>query len=499
MASEQYCSILHTIKAHAENTPGKLCAGDKKRQVTYREFWLMLQRAASFLRRSGIGSGTVVSIRACQKLEYLVALLGVQLAGGIACPLEKAIKDLRIIEIMNFVDSSVCIAEKPVMNASIHNLSLGEVFQQAENAANDIIDFTLPKGPEPSEILFTTGTTGKSKGIEVSFATNVCIAQNVLDSVSMASDEVELITTPASHSLAIRRVYGALYNGSSLVLTDGVKFLDDFFEMLDRYQVTAITFVPAILEQLLKYGGERFSTYKSQLNYIQIGSAPLPETSKKTLSNILGGVRLYNTYGSTESACTAILEFSRYPDKKNCIGRLTVNSTILFVDEERNLVEATPDSPGYLAFSGGMNMMGYYREPELTAEVLDENGIVYTNDLGYCGKDGLIYLLGRKGDVINMGGIKVAPTEIEEVAMQCSMVKDCACVPVPDEITGEAIKLFLSLNEECQFNQKELTKFLLDRLEALKVPKIYEVIEKIPRTFNGKIVRKELKERENRQ
>lgn len=495
---EQYKSILHALKVHAENSPEKFCVGDKKSSATYGELWLMVQRAASFFRKSGIGPGMVVSIRACQKIEYLVALLGVQLAGGAVCPLEKAIKDLRILEIMRFVDSSVCIAEKSVKSDSIRNFSLKEVLQCAKDATLDLIEFTLPEGSERSEILFTTGTTGKSKGIEVSFAANICIAQNVVDSVSMIPDEVELITTPASHSLAIRRIYGALYNGSSLVLTDGAKFLDDFFELLDRYRVTAITFVPAILEQVLKYGKEQFSTYRSQLNYIQIGSAPLPESSKKVLSELLKGVRLYNTYGSTESACTAILEFSRYPDKKNCIGRLTVNSAILFVDEERNLIEATSASPGYLAFSGGMNMMGYYKEPELTAEVLDANGIIYTNDLGYRGQDGLIYLLGRKGDVINMGGIKVAPTEIEEVAMQSPMVKDCACIPITNEVTGEAIKLFLSLNPGYQFDQKELTRFLLDRLEALKVPKVYEVIDEIPRTFNGKIIRKQLKERKNK-
>lgn len=138
-------------------------------------------------------------------------------------------------------------------------------------------------------------------------------------------------------------------------------------------------------------------------------------------------------------------------------------------------------------------MRGYYKEPEITAEVMDEQGVVYTNDLGYLGEDGLVYLLGRQGDVINMGGIKIAPTEIEEVVMKHEMVKDCACIPIPDEITGEAPKLFVALNEGYEFNQKELSKYMLSKLESLKVPKTFEIIDEIPRTFNGKIIRKELK------
>ena len=92
-----------------------------------------------------------------------------------------------------------------------------------------------------------------------------------------------------------------------------------------------------------------------------------------------------------------------------------------------------------------------------------------------------------------MGGIKIAPTEIEEVVMKHEMVKDCACIPIPDEITGEAPKLFVALNEGYEFNQKELSKYMLSKLESLKVPKTFEIIDEIPRTFNGKIIRKELK------
>ena len=519
---EQISSIVEALKINAEKTPDKLCVGDKKNQVTYKQFWNMVKKAAVYLQEKGVQKGDMVVIRGAQKVEFLLGVFGVQLAGGAVCPLEKAIKDDRIMEIMNFVDSNIYLAEKPVKNTTVNNISLKEMFkvvqnneavtpnENTDNSENVVLnessdsseavnskEFSLPASDDLSEILFTTGTTGKSKGIEVTFGCNVAIAQNVIDSVGMEKDEIELITTPINHSLAIRRSYGAIYNGSSIVLTDGIKFVEDFFKLLDRYKITAITFVPAILEQVLKFAKDRFATYDNQFHYIQLGSAPLSETNKEILTKMFPTTRLYNTYGATESGCTVILEFSKYGHKKKCIGRTTVNTEILFVDDKRNIVEASLEKPGILAFKGKMNMRSYYKEPEITKEVMDENGVVYTNDLGYLGEDGLVYLLGRQGDVINMGGIKIAPTEIEEVAMKHEMIKDCECIPIKDEITGEAPKLFVTLNEGYQLDQKELSKYLLSKLESLKVPKTFEVIDEIPRTFNGKIIRKQLKALEN--
>ena len=519
---EQISSIVEALKINAEKTPDKLCVGDKKNQVTYKEFWNMVKKAAVYLQEKGVQKGDMVVIRGAQKVEFLLGVFGVQLAGGAVCPLEKAIKDDRIMEIMNFVDSNIYLAEKPVKNTTVNNISLKEMFkvvqnneavtpnENTDNSENVVLnessdsseavnskEFSLPASDDLSEILFTTGTTGKSKGIEVTFGCNIAIAQNVIDSVGMEKDEIELITTPINHSLAIRRSYGAIYNGSSIVLTDGIKFVEDFFKLLDRYKITAITFVPAILEQVLKFAKDRFATYDNQFHYIQLGSAPLSETNKEILTKMFPTTRLYNTYGATESGCTVILEFSKYGHKKKCIGRTTVNTEILFVDDKRNIVEASLEKPGILAFKGKMNMRSYYKEPEITKEVMDENGVVYTNDLGYLGEDGLVYLLGRQGDVINMGGLKIAPTEIEEVVVTHEKIKDCACIPIKDEITGEAPKLFVVMNEGCEFDQKEIAKFMLNKLEAFKVPKVFEVIDEIPRTFNGKIIRKQLKALEN--
>ena len=490
-------SIVEAIKKYSVETPNQLCIADKKRQATYKEFWELIKRGATYLKNNGVKKGDIIAIRCMQKFEFVCAFFSIQLAGAAGCPLEKAIKEDRILEIMNFVNSDIYISDKGVKKEGIKNISLKEMFKAITDEENPITpeEFELPKADELSEILFTTGTTGKSKGIEIINQNDIAIAQNVAGSIGKTSSDVELITAPLNHSMALRRMYTDLYTGGAIIITDGVKFVEDFFRLLDEFNVNAISFVPAILEQVLKFAKDRFGKYKDQLKYIQFGSAPLSETNKELLLEMFPNTRFFNIYGSTESGCVIAHEFSKYGDKEKCIGKPAVNVKVLFVDENRNVIEhTTADKPGFLGFVGKMNMRGYFNEPELTKEVLDDNGVVYTNDVGYLGEDGFVYLLVRQGEVINMGGIKIAPTEIEEVVDAHEMIKESACIPIPDDITGEAPKLFVVLNDGYEFDQKELVKYMNSKLEGIKVPKVFQVIDEVPRTFNGKIIRKKLKE-----
>lgn len=140
-------SILEALKINAEITPDKLCVGDKKNQATYSEFWNMVKKAATFLSEKGVKKGDMVVIRGAQKIEFLIGVFAVQLVGGAVCPLEKAIKDDRILEIMDFVDSDIYLADKAVKNEHVNNISLKELFKAVQDEENPIepMDFEFPK------------------------------------------------------------------------------------------------------------------------------------------------------------------------------------------------------------------------------------------------------------------------------------------------------------------------------------------------------------------
>ena len=137
-------------------------------------------------------------------------------------------------------------------------------------------------------------------------------------------------------------------------------------------------------------------------------------------------------------------------------------------------------------------MQGYYNEPELTKEVLVD-GVVYTNDIGYIDEEGFVYMLGRRGDVISIGGLKIAPTEVENIVLRFPGIAECACFAVEDRMGGCVPKLNIVQQKNADVDITELKKFMAQYLEAFKVPKLVEKTDEIPKTANGKINRKVLK------
>ena len=480
----RYHTILDALKEHAWKKEQRLCMADKAKAVTYGQFYDAVLRGAAYLAANHLKQGEIVAIQSSQTIECVAALFAVQSAGGTACLLEKNVSGKRRMDILQQLHCHYLIVGKITKLEHVCCLDLQQLYTYPQK-------IKAPYFAEIADILFTTGTTGKPKGIMVSHEADVAIAENVIDSVQMIEEEVELITSPCSHSLALRRIYAAIYLGSAVILTENVLLHDNFYRLLEQYQVTAITLVPAVLNLLLEATGDQIRKYAKQLHYIQLGSAPLAEEMKRRLVRLLPGVRLYNTYGATESGCTVIFEFSRYLDKKGCIGRTTVHAGIRFVDADGNVTDARDEkTAGFLAFQGAMNMSGYLYDQDLTKTVL-RDGIVYTNDIGYRGNDQMIYFIGRAGEVINCGGYKISPSEIEETAKQFPGIADCACVPMTDRRVGEVPKLLIQL-ERNALDEKEFRKWMRSNLEEYKVPKAIGYIEKIPRTFNGKIQRRRL-------
>ena len=134
-------------------------------------------------------------------------------------------------------------------------------------------------------------------------------------------------------------------------------------------------------------------------------------------------------------------------------------------------------------------MSGYIGDPELTATVLRDN-TVYMSDLGSIDEEGMLHIGGRMDDVINIGGYKVAPTEVEDAAMSFQGIKDCICISAPHPITGNALKLLVVMNEGEKLNKRQVALYLKERLEVYKVPMLYKQVEQVERTYNGKLNRK---------
>ena len=480
-------SILEIIAKNAEQFPERLCVVDVRGEYTYADIWHAAQCAAYELQVLGVHKGHCVLVECTQNADYIICDFACNLLGAYFVPVEHRASAANVQAIYEETEAVLLICEE-VYDFPAKTISFAEVIK-ADGTELEEWDFLSAE--DTAEILYTTGTTGKSKGIEISHKNNIAIAENISYGTEMREGNVELIPLPLSHSHGLRCSYANFFRNGTIVITDGVTRVLDIYKLIKKYHVTAVDLSPTAASVLLKLTRGRFAEFNGQFDYIQIGTAALPEELKAELCRQFPDVRLYNFYGSTESGRSCALNFNSSDDRKYCIGFPTHNAKFMVTDDERNEIQSDAQHTGLLACAGAMNMKGYWKQPDLTAQIM-RNGYVFTNDEGYIDERGFVYVLGRKDDIINYKGIKIAPEEIEQVVAQYKGVKDCACVPVTEKAAGQAPKVFLVLQNVDKFDKVAFARFLEEHIDANKVPKYIEVIDEIPRASNGKIQRKKL-------
>lgn len=480
-------TILHYIQKYAQTQPDTMAVCELRKSVTYKEYWSSIRKTAGVLMGMGIRKGDHVMLRCTQNIDYLIVFSALQYMQALVIPVEKSTSAERVLEIGERVDSECLISDKEA--DGISSIKIKDIIARAKDA--DEADLELPGENDRSMLLFTTGTTGSSKGVVMLHRGEVGIAGNVIEGTSMKKGNVEIIPMPLNHSFGIRRYQSDMVNGGTVCLMDGMVFIGILWKLVEKYGATSMAISPASLGMIFHLSDERIADYADQLDYIQIGSAPLAEADKEKLLRLLPDTRLYNFYGSSEAGCACILEFSGNGNKTGCIGRPTVNSIVRFTDDAGNVVEnGSPEAPALLSWGGSIVMEGYYNDPDLTAETL-VGGYVRTKDLAYLDEDGDCILVGRADDVINYGGSKISPAEIENLALGYEYIDDVAFTSISDPITGE-LPVILVIQKD-GYDEAEFERFLTDRLESYKLPRKYIYVDNIPKTFKGSVLRKEVR------
>lgn len=480
-------SVIAYIKDYATTQPDKYAVCELRKNVTYSQYWERICKMATILLTKDVIKGTHVVLRCTQNIDYLVIFSALQYIGAIPIPVEKTSGADRMKEIAEAVDATVIIADEEMEGVCLYKSK--ELVKEAENAREAQIE--LPQRDDVSMILFTTGTTGKSKGVVMTHLGDVAISENVIQGTEMTKENVEIIPMPLNHAFGIRRYQSDMVQGATVCLMDGMVFVGTVWKLIDKYSVTAMALSPASLSMIFELSGDRIGEYKNQLQYIQIGSAPLPESDKQRLIWLMPKLRLYNFYGSSEAGCSCILDFNSADNKVGCIGRPTVNSLIRFVDENgAEVSNVSEENPAPLAWGGTFVMKEYYKEPELTAETMVD-GYIITKDLAYLDEEGRCILVGRSDDIINYGGSKISPAEIEDCARGYDQIVECAYSSRPDTITGECPVMLVVKRDG--YDQAAFEAYLAEHLEGYKMPREYYFTDEIPKTFKGSLLRKQIK------
>lgn len=476
-------SIVKSIHDHSLTAPDRTACIAKDGIVTYSELWNMITGISHRLKQMGTDAGDRIMLEAGHTIEYVSCCYGIQLSGAALVPFESGAPDRRIEEIAAEIQPSLIIKGKHLFE------QMGVGSDELKSRAFD--DCSFPREDMLQEILFTTGTTGKSKGVMVSHFTqmNMCESQNAV--LDFSENNVWLIPTPMNHAAGLRKMHMSMVRGSTVLLIEGFRNLRLFFDSMKEYHVTSLYLPPSGVHYVLTLAAKELAKYDGQLDFLYSSSSALPGSDKEKLTEILPNVRKFDAYGGSEVGAVAYIDYNAVRGDGTCVGKPNPGVEIFTVDEFLRPCKATKDEPGIIAIRSNTVTPGYWNEPELTSETIID-GVIYMSDLGYIDEDGYLYLVGRRDDVINIGGLKVAPTEVEDVALRFGAINECACIPFDDEKLGRCVKMYVSLKPGCELDAQALTAFLEENLEGYKVPKYLEEISEIPKTFNGKINRRQL-------
>lgn len=482
-------SIVETVAKWSAQRPDTAAVIAEGQQITYKELWKEVCGFAVYLRSVGLAKGDRVVVKARHAIWYAVACLGVQLAGCTFIPVEKLIGIEGLKSIAERFSAAMVISDADIAGAPYRTLDSASVRSLAEVNLDKVVPFCFPQLGDLCDILFTTGTTGKPKGVMLSHRAVVAVAENVQHGIGISDSNKYLIPSPMDHAAGIRNLYLCMLTGTTAVLLDGYTNVKLLFEYIRDYHVTGIYLPPSAVRMLLLLAGKELAKYAEQIQFVYTSSAPFPEADKERLIDLLPNTRLYYAYGCSEAGRSCIIDYSKLRDRDNCAGKPNINSKVFIVDDDHNEIQSSVTNQGLIAITGDTVMEGYFNDPELTARTLVD-GVVYTNDIGYIDGDGYLYVMGRRDDVINVGGLKIAPTEVEGVALRFPGVAECVCYPVKDRLMGVCPKLNIVEEPSADVDIVALREYMLHHLEAYKVPKQIEKTEFVPKTSNGKIDRK---------
>ncbi|MBW1985579.1 MAG: long-chain fatty acid--CoA ligase [Deltaproteobacteria bacterium] len=341
-------------------------------------------------------------------------------------------------------------------------------------------------------IPYTGGTTGPSKGVELSHRSVSYITQSVKAWFFDLQDsyERELAVFPFFHLAGFTAVMNVcILAGWTDILVPRPE-PPAVLDMILKYKPTIIPAVPTIYVGLLAL--PKFK--KSDLTFVKgffSGAAPMALESINDLKDATGA-DLVEAYGMTESTTIITLTPWRGTLKSGSVGVPIPDTDLKIVDIDTGKKEMNVGEEGEVIFKGPQMCLGYYNKPDETANSI-RDGWFYTGDIGKLDEDGYLYIVDRKKDMIIAGGFNIYPRDIDEVLFEHPKVLEACAIGVPDEYRGETVKAYIVPKPGETVTEEELNSFCRERLTAYKVPKIYEFIDELPKSAVGKILRKELR------
>jgi len=531
-----YSSIVEILEegfAKYSTLPSFHCMG---KSYTYREMDLLSKKFASYLQNDlKLQKGDRVALMMPNILQYPVALFGVLRAGLIAVnvnplytarELEHQLKDSGSKAIVIF-ENSAHILEQVLSKTPVKHVITTQIGDFLSFPKSLLVNFVIKKvkkmvpnwsissavsfkdvvfGADESQykkptlslndtafLQYTGGTTGVSKGADL---THGNIVANMVQArawiKNLIKDGQEIIITP----LPLYHIFSLTANcfifssvGALNVLITNPRDMPGFIKELKKWKFTAFTGVNTLFNGLLN--NEEFASVDFSHLKVSLGGGMAVQRAVAERWKKVTGCPLIEAYGLTETSPAACINPMTLKDYNGTIG-IPLSSTDVVIKDDDGKNVATGET-GEICIKGPQVMRGYWNRPDETAQVMTDDGFFRTGDIGVMDEKGYFKIVDRKKDMILVSGFNVYPNEVEDVVVTHPKVFEAAAIGVPDDKSGEAVKVFVVKKDE-SLTVEELKAFCKEGLTGCKCPKHYEFRTELPKSNVGKILRKELRD-----
>ncbi len=478
--------------------------GPTGRSVSYRELATSIAQMAGGLVARGFGAGDVLAIMAPNLPEYATAFHAVATVGGInttinptytAEEVEYQLRDSGarfLLTIPMFADLAVAAANATgVEEVFVIGEAPGTTPMATLLAADPYDGFASVDSHDVVALPYSSGTTGLPKGVMLTHGNLVANLAQGEHAIGMEEAEVAVAVLPFFHIYGMQVLMNGVLHYGGTVVTMPRFDLEEFLRIIQDYEVTRAYVVPPIVLALAKHPlVDQFDL--SSLRSVFSGAAPLSAELASEASERIG-CEVVQGYGLTEtSPVTHATPLGQF--KPGSIGVALSNTECRVVDSDGE--DLPIDGDGEIWIRGPQVMKGYLNNPEATAATIDGDGWLHTGDIGHVDSDDHWYVVDRLKELIKYKGFQVAPAELEGLLLTHPAVADSAVIGVPDEEAGEVPKAFVVLKSGTSASPEELMEHVAGHVAHYKQIRFLEVVEDIPKSASGKILRRVLKDRE---
>lgn len=502
--------VNHFLEHSAERFPEKIALIHQDKRLTYKELDIMANRLANTLLNIGIERCDRVVIFMDNSVEAVISLFAILKSGAAFIVINHTTKSEKLNHILNNSRANVILTQDSrsdvlrninssylktiIMSGSNNGLLSSLSFENIISSGNDKALKTKCIDLDLASIIYTSGSTGQPKGVMLTHLNMVSAAHSITTYLENNENDVIINMLPLSFDYGLYQILMGFKIGGTVILEKSFTYPYQIIQTIIKEKVTGLPGVPTIFTLLLQMK-DIFTYDFSSLRYITNTAAALPVSHIKRLRVLFPKAKLYLMYGLTECKRVSYLPPDELDRRPTSVGRGMLNEEVYIVNEKGE--QAAPGEVGELVVRGANVMLGYWELPEESAKYLRDGKypgekVLYTGDLFKMDEEGYLYFVARKDNIIKCKGEKVSPKEIENVLYSLDGIAEAAVVGVPDEILGQAVKAYVSIQEETKLSERDILRHCSQHLENFMIPKYIEIVQSLPKTETGKIKKQEL-------